>query len=148
VIAWDHFHRATSDIGQERTTIPGSDQTIGIYPPNGPSSTLSGCAANSDTNWLAMRCGSGCTEVGSRPRRRSRWRSAKVCRTRPYDRGWFLEPTIFADLDNNATVSREEIFGPVLSLIPYSDEQQAVAIANDSVYGLGGGVWSGRSRAR
>ncbi len=59
-----------------------------------------------------------------------------------FDRGWFLEPTIFADLDNNATVSREEIFGPVLSLIPYSDEQEAVAIANDSVYGLGGSVWS------
>jgi aldehyde dehydrogenase (NAD+) len=58
------------------------------------------------------------------------------------DRGWFVEPTIFADLDNNATVSREEIFGPVLSLIPYSDEQEAVAIANDSVYGLGGTVWS------
>jgi aldehyde dehydrogenase (NAD+) len=45
-------------------------------------------------------------------------------------------------LDNNATVSREEIFGPVLSLIPYSDEQEAVAIANDSIYGLGGSVWS------
>jgi aldehyde dehydrogenase (NAD+) len=57
-------------------------------------------------------------------------------------RGWFLEPTIFADLDNNATVSREEIFGPVLSLIPYADENEAVAIANDSVYGLGGSVWS------
>jgi aldehyde dehydrogenase (NAD+) len=62
--------------------------------------------------------------------------------TRPFDRGWFLEPTVFADLDNNATVSREEIFGPVLALIPYSDEQEAVAIANDSVYGLGGTVWS------
>src|ERR1700730_11250260 len=62
--------------------------------------------------------------------------------SRPFDRGWFLEPTIFADLDNNATISREEIFGPVLSLIPYSDEQEAVAIANDSVYGLGGSVWS------
>jgi len=61
---------------------------------------------------------------------------------RPFDRGWFLEPTIFADLDNNATISREEIFGPVLSLIPYSDEQEAVAIANDSIYGLGGTVWS------
>jgi acyl-CoA reductase-like NAD-dependent aldehyde dehydrogenase len=61
---------------------------------------------------------------------------------RPFDRGWFLEPTIFADLDNNATISREEIFGPVLSLIPYSDEQDAVAIANDSPYGLGGTVWS------
>src|SRR3984957_8147860 len=58
------------------------------------------------------------------------------------DRGWFVQPTVFAGLDNNATVSREEIFGPVLSLIPYSDEQEAVAIANDSVYGLGGTVWS------
>jgi acyl-CoA reductase-like NAD-dependent aldehyde dehydrogenase len=58
------------------------------------------------------------------------------------DHGWFVEPTIFADLDNNATVSREEIFGPVLSLIPYSDEHEAVAIANDSIYGLGGTVWS------
>lgn len=59
-----------------------------------------------------------------------------------FDRGWFLEPTIFADLDNNATVSREEIFGPVLSLIPYGDETEAVTLANDSVYGLGGSVWS------
>lgn len=58
------------------------------------------------------------------------------------DRGWFLEPTIFADVDNTATVSREEIFGPVLSLIPYTDEDDAVAIANDSIYGLGGSVWS------
>ena len=58
------------------------------------------------------------------------------------DRGWFVEPTVFADLDNTATVSREEIFGPVLSLIPYTDEQDAIAIANDSVYGLGGTVWS------
>lgn len=56
--------------------------------------------------------------------------------------GWFVEPTIFADVDNNATVSREEIFGPVLSLIPYSNDQDAVAIANDSPYGLGGTVWS------
>ncbi|QHN27842.1 aldehyde dehydrogenase family protein [Gordonia pseudamarae] len=58
------------------------------------------------------------------------------------DHGWFVEPTIFADLDNNATVAREEIFGPVLSVIPYSDETEAVSIANDSIYGLGGSVWS------
>ena len=61
---------------------------------------------------------------------------------RPFDKGYFLEPTIFADVDNNATISREEIFGPVLSLIAYADEDEAVAIANDSVYGLGGSVWS------
>jgi aldehyde dehydrogenase (NAD+) len=58
------------------------------------------------------------------------------------DRGWFLEPTIFADVDNAATISREEIFGPVLSVIPYSDDDEAVALANDSIYGLGGSVWS------
>ncbi|TPG36479.1 aldehyde dehydrogenase [Mycolicibacterium hodleri] len=64
--------------------------------------------------------------------------------TRPagFDRGWFLEPTIFADVDNSATISREEIFGPVLSVIPYADDAEAVAIANDSIYGLGGSVWS------
>jgi acyl-CoA reductase-like NAD-dependent aldehyde dehydrogenase len=62
--------------------------------------------------------------------------------SRPFDQGWFLEPTIFADVDNDATVSREEIFGPVLSVIPYTDERDAVVIANDSIYGLGGSVWS------
>jgi aldehyde dehydrogenase (NAD+) len=59
-----------------------------------------------------------------------------------FDRGWFIEPTVFADVDNDAVVSREEIFGPVLSIIPYGDEDEAVAIANDSKYGLGGTVWS------
>ncbi|SPM34814.1 Acyl-CoA reductase or other NAD-dependent aldehyde dehydrogenase [Mycobacterium rhizamassiliense] len=58
------------------------------------------------------------------------------------DQGWFVEPTVFADVDNNATISREEIFGPVLSVIPYGDESEAIAIANDSDYGLGGTVWS------
>lgn len=58
------------------------------------------------------------------------------------DQGWFVEPTVFADLDNNATISREEIFGPVLSVIPYGDDAEAIAIANDSNYGLGGTVWS------
>ncbi|MFF3572671.1 aldehyde dehydrogenase [Nocardia jiangxiensis] len=56
--------------------------------------------------------------------------------------GFFVEPTIFADLDNTATIAREEIFGPVLSVIPFSDETEALAIANDSEYGLGGSVWS------
>ncbi|WP_040795731.1 aldehyde dehydrogenase [Nocardia higoensis] len=58
------------------------------------------------------------------------------------DTGYFLEPTIFADLDNSATIAREEIFGPVLSVIPFADENEALAIANDSDYGLGGSVWS------
>src|SRR5699024_3401466 len=58
------------------------------------------------------------------------------------DHGWFVRPTLFADLDNSASVAREEIFGPVLSVIPYADDREAIAIANDSDYGLGGTVWS------
>ena len=56
--------------------------------------------------------------------------------------GWFVEPTVFADVDNSMRIAREEIFGPVLSVIPYDDEAQAVALANDSEYGLCGSVWS------
>ncbi|MBF6356562.1 aldehyde dehydrogenase [Nocardia higoensis] len=58
------------------------------------------------------------------------------------ERGWFVEPTIFADVDNKSTIAQEEIFGPVLSVIPYSTEDEAVDIANDSVYGLAGSVWT------
>ena len=59
------------------------------------------------------------------------------------DRGWFVQPTIFADVDNSSTIAREEIFGPVLTVIPYDGVDDAVAIANDSDFGLGGSVWSG-----
>ena len=57
-------------------------------------------------------------------------------------RGWYVAPTILGDVDNTMRVAREEIFGPVLCLIPYEDEDDAVRIANDSQYGLSGGVWS------
>ena len=63
-------------------------------------------------------------------------------RPRGQDRGWFVQPTIFADVDNSATIAREEIFGPVLAVIPYDGVDDAVAIANDSEFGLGGSVWS------
>lgn len=59
------------------------------------------------------------------------------------DRGWFVQPTVFADVDNSTTIAQEEIFGPVLSVIPYDDVAQAVRLANDSAFGLGGTVWSG-----
>jgi aldehyde dehydrogenase (NAD+) len=57
--------------------------------------------------------------------------------------GYFVEPTIFADVDNHMSIAQEEIFGPVLSIIPYDTEDDAVRIANDSPYGLSGGVWAG-----
>ena len=57
-------------------------------------------------------------------------------------KGWFVEPTLFVDVDNTMTIAQEEIFGPVLCVIPYEDDNDAVRIANDSKYGLSGGVVS------
>ncbi len=57
-------------------------------------------------------------------------------------RGWFVEPTLLADVDNQMEIAQTEVFGPVLVAIPYESEDDAVRIANDSSYGLGGGVWS------
>ena len=58
------------------------------------------------------------------------------------EKGFFVEPTLFADVDNSMTIAQEEIFGPVLVLIPFKDEEDAIRIANDSQYGLSGGVTS------
>jgi len=59
------------------------------------------------------------------------------------EKGFFVEPTLLADVDPDATVAQEEIFGPVLCAIPYKDEQDAIRIANNSIYGLSGAIWSG-----
>ncbi len=61
--------------------------------------------------------------------------------------GWYVEPTLFTDVDNSMSIAQEEIFGPVLVAIPYDDDDDAVRIANDSPYGLSGGVFGSPERA-
>jgi acyl-CoA reductase-like NAD-dependent aldehyde dehydrogenase len=58
------------------------------------------------------------------------------------EEGYYVTPTVFSDVRNDMTIAQEEIFGPVLSIIPYDTEEEAIAIANDSTYGLAGGVWA------
>jgi geranial dehydrogenase len=64
-------------------------------------------------------------------------------RPKGLSKGWYVEPTVFADVDNSAVIAQEEIFGPVLAVIKYKDDADAVRIANDSPFGLGGSVWGG-----
>jgi aldehyde dehydrogenase (NAD+) len=65
-----------------------------------------------------------------------------------FDKGYYFQPTVLADVDNSMTIAQEEIFGPVLVVIPYDDDADAIRIANDSIYGLSGGVSSAdRERA-
>jgi acyl-CoA reductase-like NAD-dependent aldehyde dehydrogenase len=59
------------------------------------------------------------------------------------ENGYFVRPTVFSGVRNDMTIAQEEIFGPVLSIIPYESEEDAVRIANDTPYGLSGGVWAG-----
>jgi acyl-CoA reductase-like NAD-dependent aldehyde dehydrogenase len=58
------------------------------------------------------------------------------------ERGWFIEPTVFGNVDNDSTIAREEIFGPVLSVIPVDNERDAVRVANDTIYGLNASVFT------
>ncbi len=59
------------------------------------------------------------------------------------EQGYFVQPTVFSEVTTDMTIAQEEIFGPVLAIMPYDDEDDAIRIANDSLYGLAGGVWSG-----
>src|SRR5205807_6994311 len=59
------------------------------------------------------------------------------------DKGYFVRPTVFSDVRSDMTIAQEEIFGPVLAILPYDTEDEAVEIANGTIYGLAGGVWSG-----
>ncbi len=56
--------------------------------------------------------------------------------------GWFVEPTIFAGVNNKMRIAQEEVFGPVLSIIPFEDEEEAIAVGNDVAYGLAAGIWT------
>ncbi|MEU5809828.1 MULTISPECIES: aldehyde dehydrogenase family protein [unclassified Streptomyces] len=60
----------------------------------------------------------------------------------PHERGYYIAPTVFADVTPEMTIAQEEIFGPVLSILPYEDQDDALRIANGTVYGLGGAVWA------
>ena len=64
------------------------------------------------------------------------------------EQGYFVAPTVFSNVTRDMTIAREEIFGPVLSIIPYDTEEEAVEIANDTIYGLAGGVWGEADHAK
>jgi len=59
------------------------------------------------------------------------------------DKGFFVRPTVFSEVRPGMTIEQEEIFGPVLAIVPYDTEEEAIEIANGTIYGLAGGVWSG-----
>ena len=77
---------------------------------------------------------------GQGRRARGSWPAA--ARPKHLPKGFYVEPTLFADVDPDSTIAQEEIFGPVLCVIPYEDDDDAVRIANDSIYGLSGAVSS------
>jgi acyl-CoA reductase-like NAD-dependent aldehyde dehydrogenase len=63
-------------------------------------------------------------------------------RPKDLERGWFVEPTVFGNVDNQSVIAQEEIFGPVLSVVPAEDEQDAIRVANDTIYGLNASVFT------
>ena len=81
-----------------------------------------------------------------RRRRQSRCSAAARAERPECGDGWFVEPTIFTGVNNRMRIAQEEVFGPVLSVIPFEDEEEAIAIGNDVVYGLAAGVWTQNMR--
>ena len=97
-------------------------------------------SARSPRNRSTTRCST--TSASRRTKARSA-ASAATKRTRPEcGSGWFVEPTIFTGVTPEMRIAKEEVFGPVLSVIPFDDEDEAVHIANDTIYGLAAGVWT------
>ena len=87
------------------------------------------------------RAGARATSRRASPRVARRWSSAAAGPTQ-FEKGYYVEPTLFVDVDPDSTIAQEEIFGPVLAVIPFDDDDDAVRIANNSRYGLSGGVVS------
>jgi NAD-dependent aldehyde dehydrogenases len=79
---------------------------------------------------IARNQGASCVMGGGRPQ------AAELAS------GWFVEPTVFTKVNNQMRIAREEVFGPILSVIPFDEEEEAYAIANDSPYGLAAGLWT------
>jgi aldehyde dehydrogenase (NAD+) len=126
------------------TVVEALAETIGAFPVGDPSDPetavgplISETQRERVENYIASGKGQGARVVigGGRPHE--------------FERGYFVEPTIFAEVDNGMTIAQEEIFGPVVAVIAYDGEDEAIAVANDSIYGLSGSVWSSDSeRAR
>ena len=102
--------------------------------------TTSPTSARSSRRSSARR--SRATSRSARRRARSSCSAASRPQGDGFERGFWFEPTIFTEVDNSMTIAQEEIFGPVLSVIKFYDDDEAIRIANDSIYGLASGVWS------
>ena len=93
---------------------------------------------------LRASSATGCAATSTRGSRRGpSWSSAGPSRPEGLEKGFFVQPTVFSEVTPDMTIAKEEIFGPVLSIIPYDTEEEAIEIANGTPYGLAGAVWSG-----
>ncbi|QNK01972.1 aldehyde dehydrogenase family protein [Dyella telluris] len=122
---------------QEATVIAANTaHALQVGPPRDPASKLGPIAHRAQYEHVQQMIDKGINE-GARLIAGGPGRPASLAR------GFYARPTIFADVSNDMAIAREEIFGPVLVMIPYDTEEDAIAIANDTPYGLAGYVWSG-----